>query len=269
MEVNDILDKITRKKRSMLPQIVKQYEEKYPDLSQGANPHTKDRGSFYDALAQPGLSIIGEIKKASPSKGVIREYFNPVTLALEYENHVEAISVLTEEHFFQGSLDYLYGVHQTVPLPLICKDFIIDPVQIDMANALGASCILLIAAILSKEELQDYLLYAKSLGMDALVEVHTEEELEKVLQTDATIIGINNRNLKDFVTDLNTTIDLSKMIPSTHLVVSESGIYTGEDITFISSQAKIDAVLVGESFMRASDISAHAKELKDGYQSRN
>lgn len=264
--MSDILKQITLKKKERLPEIVKKYGETYPDLK---DKPRKPRKSFYDALAKPGLSIIGEIKKASPSKGVIREDFDPVDLALAYGNNVEAISVLTEEDFFQGSLDYLYEVGQRVSLPLLCKDFIVDKVQIHMASALGASCILLIAAILTRDEIQDYLAYAKNLGMDALVEVHTKEELEKVLKTDARIIGINNRNLKDFTTDLKTTIELSKMIPTTHLVVSESGIYTGEDINFISSQAKIDAILVGESFMRASDIPAHAKELKDGYKSRN
>lgn len=267
MVLVDILQKITNQKRRRLPGIVKNYNEKYPGLindlkSQGIIPR-----SFYDAISKPGLSIIGEIKKASPSKGIIKEDFNPTELALAYEGHVDAISILTEEDFFQGSLDFLYNVHQKVDLPLLCKDFIIHPVQIEMAYALGASCILLIASILSKEQLEDYLFYAKSFGMDVLVEVHTHEELEKVLQTDAKIIGINNRNLKNFTTDLNTTITLSKLIPSTHLVVSESGIYRGEDIQYISSQAKIDGILVGESFMKSSHIPTHAKELKNGYQS--
>ncbi|HHX60746.1 MAG TPA: indole-3-glycerol phosphate synthase TrpC [Epulopiscium sp.] len=253
----------------MLPQIIKNYNETYQNLEKPIKTRNTTRKSFYEAISKPGLSIIGEIKKASPSKGIIKEDFDPVKLALSYDNHVEAISVLTEESFFQGSLDYLHDVHHKVELPLLCKDFIISQIQIDMAYALGASCILLIAAILTKNQLQDYLLYAQNLGMDALVEVHTEEELYQVLQTDAKIIGINNRNLKNFVTDLNTTISLSKMIPSTHLIVSESGIYTGEDIHYISSQANINAVLVGESFMRASNVAAHAKELKDGYQSRN
>lgn len=264
-----MLDKIVFQKKRMLGEIVKKFEEKYPDFKVGVGLKGATTQSFYDALAKPGLSIIGEIKKASPSKGVIKQEFDAVEIALTYEGHVEAISVLTEEHFFQGSLDYLYDVHQNVSLPLLCKDFIVDRVQIDMARALGASCILLIAAILTKDQIQDYLSYAKGLGMDVLVEVHTEAELAKVLETDAKIIGINNRNLKDFKIDLNTTISLSKMVPSTHLLVSESGIYTGEDISFISSQAKIDAVLVGESFMRSSDISIHAKELKDGYKGGN
>ncbi len=262
----DILEKITAKKKIRLAEIIKNYEDKYPGLKASLGEVPTSGKSFYEALAKPGLSIIGEIKKASPSKGVIREDFNPVELALAYEHHVEAISVLTEEDFFKGSLNYLHDVGQKVSLPLLCKDFIVDPVQIAMASSLGASAILLIAGILSKAEIQDYLHHAKHLGMDALVEVHTEAELEKVLQTDARIIGINNRNLKDFTTDLKTTIALSKMIPSTHLVVSESGIYTGEDISFISSQAKIDAVLVGESFMRTPDISVHGRELRDGYK---
>ena len=269
MGPNHILDKIITRKKARLPEIIQKYQEKYPDLRDLGKDGLKAPASFYDALAKPGLSIIGEIKKASPSKGVIRADFDPAKLALAYGEHVDALSVLTEEDFFQGSLDYLYDVGQTTQLPLLCKDFIIEPVQIDMARALGASCILLIASILSTNQIQEYLLYAKSLCMDALVEVHTEADLEKVCQTDANIIGINNRNLKDFVTDLKTTIRLSKMIPGTCLVVSESGIYTGEDIALISSQATIDAVLVGESFMRADHIKTHAKELKNAYQHPN
>ncbi len=268
MVLADILEKITSKKKAMLAQIIDDYNQKYPDLmSKVKSKNTTS--SFYDAISKPGLSIIGEIKKASPSKGIIKESFNPVELALAYEPYVEAISILTEEYFFKGHLDYLYDVRQKVDLPLLCKDFIIDSRQIEMAYSLGANGILLIASILSKNQLQDYLLYAKSFGMDALVEVHTKSDLDKALQTDAKIIGINNRNLKNFITDLNTTISLSKIIPSTHLVVSESGIHTGEDIELISSQAKINGILVGESFMRASHISVHAKELIDGYRHRN
>ncbi len=269
MPIANVLDKIVVKKKEMLPSIIKNFNQSYYDSVEKSKINRALPISFYHAISKPGLSIIGEIKKASPSKGIIKEDFNPVKLAASYEGNVDAISVLTEEYFFKGSLDYLYDVSQIVNIPLLCKDFIIDPMQIEMAHVLGASSILLIAALLSKNQLQEYLLYAKSLGMDALVEVHTEEELNKVLQTDARIIGINNRDLKYFTTDLNTTVSLSKMIPSTHLIVSESGIHTGEDINFISSKVKIDAVLVGESFMRSSNIPEHAKELKNGYTSRN
>lgn len=260
MNLPDILDQIVTKKRKMLPEIVENYNEKYTKKNKGP------RSSFHDALAKPGLSIIGEIKKASPSKGIIKEDFNPLELAQGYANHVEALSVLTEEHFFKGNLDYLDQISQEVQLPLLCKDFIIDKVQIDMAAGLGASCVLLIASILDKDQLQDYINHASSLKMDALVEVHTKEELSKVLKTSAKIIGINNRNLRDFTVDLNTTISLSQMIPDHCLVVSESGIYTREDVEFISSQARINAILVGESFMKTADMAAHAKELQDGFK---
>lgn len=264
MSLPNILNEIIARKREMLPEIIENYNTKYPNPIH--NARSRKKNSFYNSISKPGLSIIGEIKKVSPSKGVIKEDFNHLKLAKSYENHVEALSILTEQDFFKGNLDFLYDINQYVKLPLLCKDFIINKTQIDMAHGLGASCVLLIASILNKKQLQEYICYASSLGMDVLVEVHTMWELDKVLQTDAKIIGINNRNLTNFTVDLNTTISLSKMIPKTRLVVSESGIYTGEDIEFISSRAKIDGVLVGESFMRASNIADHAKELRDGFK---
>ena len=269
MPIPDILDKIITKKKEMLPRIVKNYNHSYSELIDVTKAKNNIPVSFYNSIAKPGLSIIGEIKKASPSKGIIKEDFNPVEIALAYENNVDAISVLTEEYFFKGNLSYLHDVSKSVNLPLLCKDFIIEPIQIEMAYTLGASAVLLIAAILDKNQLQEYLMYAKNLGMEALVEVHTIEELNKVLETDARIIGINNRNLRSFATNLNTSIFISQMIPSTCLVVSESGIYTGNDINFISSRAKIDGVLVGESFMKSVNIAMHAKELRSGYQNSN
>ncbi|MDO8131394.1 MAG: indole-3-glycerol phosphate synthase TrpC, partial [Candidatus Brocadiales bacterium] len=155
------------------------------------------------------ISIIAEIKKASPSLGILRENFNPIEIARIYEaNGASAISVLTDEKFFQGSLSYLTKVRSTVRLPVLRKDFIIDPYQIYEARKAGADAILLIAALFSKEELQDFLLLASKLEMDCLVEVHSENELKTVLQTNASIIGINNRDLKTFKTDLETTLRL-------------------------------------------------------------
>lgn len=260
-----ILDNIIAKKQVMLPDIVKRFNYKYKDSVKSS----KKRANFYDAISKTELSIIGEIKKASPSKGIIKKDFNPTGLSKEYGNHVDAISVLTEEHFFMGSLDYLKDIHDTVDLPLLCKDFIIDKIQIDMAYELGASCILLIAAILTDNQLNDYINYANSLNLDSLVEVHSEEELTRVLATDAKIIGINNRNLNNFKVDLNTTIQLSNKIPQDRLIISESGISTAEDISLLSSNGRIDAVLVGESFMRSDNIANHAKELRDGYKGKN
>lgn len=262
LATTNILDKITIKKKENLPRIINDYKEKYKEA-------LKSNGSFYQTLAGPGLSIIGEIKRASPSKGLIRENFDHLELAKLYEDHVDVLSVLTEEDFFKGSLGHLYEINKVSKLPTLCKDFIIDSRQIDMAYRLGASCILLIASILDKDRLNKYIDHATSLGMDSLVEVHTREELEKVLETNAKIIGINNRNLKDFTIDLNTTISLRKLIPDDYLVVSESGIYTKEDVEFITSQVKIDGILVGESFMKAPSIAAHAKELRDASKKEN
>ena len=260
-----ILDRIIAKKRKTLPFIVNHYRHTLKDRI----PTPKPRASFYDAIAKPGLSIIGEIKKASPSKGILKEDFKPLSLAKQYANHVDAISVITEEYFFKGKLEYLQQVHDIVTLPLLCKDFIIDPIQIDMAYELGASCVLLIASILTRKELARYIQYAKNLPIDTLVEVHTQKELEKVLETEAKIIGINNRNLDNFKTNLETSLILSHQIPKDRLVISESGIYTFQDVQLLSSQGSIHGILVGESFMKSHDIASHAKELRNGYESRN
>lgn len=220
--------------------------------------------SFKDAISKPGLSIIGEIKKASPSKGIIKPEFDPVALAKEYEWAVDAISVLTEEHFFQGNPSYLKQVHETVLLPLLRKDFIISPLQIFEARELGASAVLLIVSILDFSTLREYLKIVKGLGMDALVEVHTEKELETALEAGAEIIGINNRNLTDFSENIQTTIDLCRNIPKEMLVISESGIHTPEDIQILK-QAEINGILVGESFMRTDDIRRKAREFRNAY----
>lgn len=220
--------------------------------------------SFKDAIAKPGLSIIGEIKKASPSRGLIKPDFNPIALAKEYEWAVDAISVLTEEHFFQGSPDYLKQVHETVLLPVLRKDFIISPLQIFEARELGASAVLLIAAILEKNILRDYLQITHGLGMDAIVEVHNEKELETALCVKADIIGINNRNLVDFTEDIQTTVKLRKHIPEEILVISESSIHTGEDIQILK-KANINGILVGESFMKSGEIRLKAREFRDAY----
>lgn len=223
------------------------------------------RRSFMDAMQRPGLSIIGEIKKASPSKGIIRENFDPVVIAKEYEQAVDALSVLTEEHFFLGHPKYLERVHEAVGLPILRKDFIIEPVQIYEAKVLGASCVLLIVAILTDKELYSLLEISRVLDMEVLVEVHTREEVARALGAGAKMIGINNRNLEDFSISLQTTLTLSQHIPGDILTVSESGIHTGEDIALLK-EAKIDGILVGESFMKAASIPERAKEFRDAYE---
>ena len=218
--------------------------------------------SFSAALKSgANIRIIAEIKKASPSLGVIRKDFHPVEIARIYEvGGAAAISVLTDEKFFQGSLAYLTEVKKTVGLPALRKDFIIDPYQIYEARAAGADAVLLIAAMLSGDEIQDYLALSGELGMECLVEVHSEEELKKVLQTNAHIIGVNNRNLATFVTDMTTTLRLRQMIPDGKIVVSESGIKTRGDVETLL-KAGVGAILVGETLMKSQDIYAKLREL--------
>lgn len=223
------------------------------------------RPSFYEAMAKPGLSIIGEIKKASPSKGLIRADFHPVDLAKEYEGSVDAVSVLTEEDFFMGHESFLRDVSQAIVLPTLYKDFVISPEQIYHAKSIGASCVLLIVAILTDHQLQDYLTIAESIGLDVLVETHTKQEIKRAVAVDAKIIGINNRNLKTFHTDIKMTLKLRKFVPSDKIVISESGIFTPEDIKVLK-KAKINGVLVGESFMKG-DIPTMAKSFKEAFQS--
>jgi indole-3-glycerol phosphate synthase len=215
------------------------------------------RGFLQALTGYPGLSIIAEIKKASPSKGVICEDFNPVDIAGNYrKNGAQAISVLTDEDFFQGSISYLLQVREAVELPVLRKDFIVDELQIEQARACGADAILLIAAILDLHQLRDYQAMANDMGMDVLVEVHDEGETELALEAASSLIGINNRNLKDFSMDLETTFRLKKLIPDDVPVVSESGLRTVEDFRRLREN-DITAALVGETLMRAgasSDI---------------
>ncbi|MFT9496719.1 indole-3-glycerol phosphate synthase TrpC [Anaerosolibacter sp.] len=209
-----------------------------------------------------GLRIIAEVKKASPSKGIIREDFHPLAIAEQYEiNKVQAISVLTEDKFFQGNVQYLQQIRENTLLPLLRKDFMIDPYQIYESKVLGADAILVIAAILTDKELVTFQRIAKEIGLYCLVEVHTQEELERVLGTEAEIIGINNRNLKTFETTLETTEKLMKMIPKGKIIISESGIHERKDMEFLEKLG-IDGVLIGEGLMRAASIGEKLKELR-------
>jgi indole-3-glycerol phosphate synthase len=217
---------------------------------------------FGKALS-PGADIrlIAEVKKASPSKGVIREDFDPVKIAEVYqESGAACLSVLTEKQFFQGDLAYLGLIRKHVDLPLLRKDFIIDEYQIHEARAFGADAILLIAACLERGRMQDYLGIAAGLGLDVLVESHTYKELDKSLLAGAMLVGINNRNLMTFEVTLQTTLDLLKDIPDDRVVVSESGIRTRDDVVMLQ-KAGVDAILVGESLMREKDIGRKVKDL--------
>jgi indole-3-glycerol phosphate synthase len=215
-----------------------------------------------------GMGLIAEVKKASPSKGLIREDFEPATLAKSYEAAgADCISVLTDEFYFQGSNAYLTRVREQVKLPILRKDFIIDFRQIYEARLIGADAILLIAAILTTEQMREYLQLSRSIGLDALVEVHDREELERVLELDTDLIGINNRNLKTFVTDLKTTEQLIGMIPQGKTVVSESGIASAEEIEYLSSVGA-HAVLIGETFMRKTNVEQAVEDMMGLYNPR-
>jgi len=207
------------------------------------------------------IKLIAEIKKASPSKGVIREEFDPIQIASVYEKkQAGAISVLTEEDFFQGRLEFISAVKTITTIPLLRKDFIFDEYQIYESRANEADAILLIAAILSKNQAEEYLQLAGELGLSVLFEVHDLKELEMALSVNANIIGINNRDLKTLKIDLNNTFKIKKEIPSDKIIVSESGIKTRNDILRLES-AGIDAVLIGTSFMEAKDIGKKIEEL--------
>lgn len=219
---------------------------------------------FRDALINfAGVSIIAEVKKASPSKGIICENFEPIKIAENYQRQgAQAVSVLTDEQFFKGAMEYMMQARAAISLPVLRKDFIIDEIQIQEAAAHGADAILLIAAILDTQQLSDYSACAKEYGMDVLVEVHDEEETEKSLQAGSDLIGINNRNLKDFSMDLETTFRLKKMIPTEIPVVSESGLKSGDDFQRLKDNG-VSAALIGETLMRAGDSSDLLNMLRE------
>ncbi len=222
-------------------------------------PPTKD---FRSAISQSnGINLIAEVKKKSPSKGIIREDFDPIDIAEIYsENGAAAISVLTDVQFFDGRLDYLSSIQKVVDIPLLRKDFTIDEYHIFQARVAGADAILLIVAALTPSQLHEFMKIATSLSLASLVEVHTKAELEIALDVGAEIIGINNRDLKTFNTDIATTFQLLDSIPSDKVVVSESGIYTRADVAALED-AGVNAILVGESLMRSRNIGEKVQEL--------
>jgi len=224
------------------------------------------RGFIQALIDFPGVAVIAEAKKASPSKGVIRPDFDPVAIARSYQaGGAQALSVLTDVDFFQGSLAYIPAVRAAVALPVLRKDFIIDPLQIREARAFGADAILLIAAILETSQIEEYQALASELGMDALVEVHDEAEVEKAVAAGSRLIGVNNRDLRDFSMDLNTTFRLQKMIPKDIPLVSESGIRDHQDMLRLAEHG-IRAALVGETLMRAADPAEALRTLVGGQQ---
>lgn len=244
-----ILDRIVEQKKVEVAGLKSRGIE-LPAMFQG-RAVAPPRGFAAALLAYPGVSIIAEVKKASPSKGVICQDFDPVAIARNYQqSQAQAVSVLTDVEFFQGSLLYLMQIREAISLPVLRKDFIIDEVQITEAGMHGADAILLIAAILDRYQLRDYQAMARSLAMDVLVEVHDEPELDKALAAGSMLVGVNNRNLKDFSMDLDTTFRLKKLVPEEIPVVSESGLRDHEDIRRLQ-EAGITAALIGETLMRA------------------
>lgn len=214
-----------------------------------------------EAESSQWTPVIAEVKKGSPSKGIIRADFDPLEIAEIYQNNgATCLSVLTDEKFFLGHLRYLSLIRETVSLPLLRKDFICDPYQIYEARAAGADAILLIAAMLELSQLRDFHATAQEIGLDVLLEVHDETEMEIALQTECTLIGVNNRNLRTFVTDLETTARLAKIITGDRLLVAESGINNRADIERLTRDGA-RAFLIGESLMRENDIGAKLQEL--------
>ena len=250
-----ILDKITAFKRQEV-QEQKRAGLRHPDLDTGPK-----RG-FRKALVEPAhISLIAEVKKASPSKGLLCPDFDPEAIARDYQQAgAAAVSVLTDSEFFQGSLEYLARIRNTISLPLLRKDFIIDHFQVDQADLWGADAILLIVAILDPVLMQELMAHARENSLDCLVEVHDETEAERALNAGANLIGVNNRNLKDFSVSLDTTFRLREMIPSEIPVVSESGISTADEIKGLEERG-ICAVLIGESLVKADDRQAKLREL--------
>ncbi|WP_405293785.1 indole-3-glycerol phosphate synthase TrpC [Methanobrevibacter sp.] len=223
-----------------------------------------DEFPFKKALSGEDIAIIAEVKKASPSKGIIAEDFDYLTIAKEYESAgASAISVLTEPYFFMGADDYLSDIAKNVSIPVLRKDFVVDEYMIWEAKALGASAILLIVSILDIVQLKKYLDLAHDLGLSAIVETHDGDEIRRALTVGAEIIGVNNRDLTDFSVDIENSISLRRCVSGDVIFISESGIKTKEDVTRLKEN-DVDAVLIGETLMKSDDKKAMISELKNG-----
>lgn len=258
----DILRKILCRKREEVAQ--RSAVLPLNELSQRAQAAAPVRGfarALRDSVEAGQSAVIAEIKKASPSKGVLRENFDPAAIARSYQaGGASCLSVLTDVDFFQGADEYLQQARAACALPVLRKDFVLDPYQVYEARALGADCILLIVAVLEDEMLMELLQLAGYLGMDALVEVHDATEMERALATPASLIGVNNRNLRTFETSLETTIELLPAFPLDRLLVTESGIHSRDDVQLMRNNG-VHAFLVGEAFMRADNPGERLAEL--------
>ncbi len=257
-DMPDILRKICRAKREEVERLRCAGADQLRRAAAGREGPREFRQAL---LADEAVALIAEVKKASPSAGVIRQDFDPVAIALAYERAgAAAVSVLTDAEFFQGSAEFLERVRKAIKLPVLRKDFILDELQVLQARALGADAYLLIAAALEPDELAGLMTTGRELGMDPLVEVHDERELETALEAGADLVGINNRDLRTFEVDLEVTERLAARVPEGVAVVAESGIKTRADIARLKAFG-IDAVLVGETLMRAEDVEAAARQL--------
>ena len=250
----DILSEIIQTKRDEVAKASAVYS--LSDLEQQILGAPEPRGferAIVNRAERGQTAVIAEIKKASPSKGVIREDFDPVEIARSYESHgATCLSVLTDRDYFHGSPDFLVAARSATHLPTLRKDFMVDPYQIYEARCMGADCILLIVAALGQQQMLELADTAASVGLDILVESHSQEELTRALEVKTTLIGINNRNLKTFETSLNVTLDLLSEIPAGRTVITESGIHTDQDVLRMK-EAGVSSFLVGEAFMRQID----------------
>ena len=254
-----VLDTIVARKRTEIAAAKAAVPEADLDRRAAALPPARD---FAAALRQPGMRVIAEVKKASPSAGVIRADFDPVAIARIYQAHgADALSVLTDEQFFQGHLSYLTACREATRLPVLRKEFVLDRYQLVEARAAGADAVLLIAEILPGDRLKTLFDQATALGLHVLVELHDAEQLPRVIDCGATLIGINNRDLRTFQTTLDHTLELLPRVPAGRLVVSESGIRTAADVRRLE-QAGVKAILVGESLMRAPDVGSALDALR-------
>lgn len=253
-----ILERILESRRAAIAALKASGAESGLSDSVAAAPAPRD---FRQALRGTGVALIAECKERSPSGGMLQRPYDPVRLAQRYAaNGAAAISVLTEPEFFGGSLDHLQAVRAAVDVPVLCKDFIIDPIQVLGARAVGADALLLIVGVLDDGALRDLLALATRLSMQSVVEVHSEEEVDRALRADASIIGINNRDLTTMKTDRETTARLRPLVPAGRVVISESGIESRADVDQLRRYG-VDAVLVGESLLRAADLEAKVREL--------
>jgi indole-3-glycerol phosphate synthase len=259
-----ILDEINRITREDVEKRKKEYSLDWLGRSLSANPFPpRDVKPYLTATKEEPIRIIAEVKKASPSKGIIKEDFDPLLIAQSYSNSgANAISVLTEPHYFQGNLEYLTQIRRYVPTPLLRKDFILDKYQIVEALVYGADFILLIAKSLSTKDLKELYEYALHLGLEVLVEIHDKEDLTKAMKCGAHIIGINHRNLETFEMDMTLCDQLIPMIPNGKIIVAESGVSNTETIKRLSSIGA-DAFLIGEHFMRVPSIEDELTKFKN------